>query len=158
MNAHVADRRWSLSVRLMIGAAVWSIGLLLTGLLLPVYDSSTSSADGITLTRQTLVENDGLSALVLILIPSLCCAAVAWAMLARRRDDPRWSTPGAWVAVGVVAVEAVLGILSIGAFILPVAIALALAVFVAPPWADVRRPAPRVPGDEPSGRELATGA
>lgn len=138
MNARVAARRWQVSIRLMAVAAVWSLGVLLVAVLLPVYGSSTTSSDGVTLTRQTLVQNHGVTALALVVIPLMSCAVVAWTMSARRRDDARWATPGAWVAVTVVVVEAVLGILSIGAFFIPVAIALAAAVRLSPPWADVR--------------------
>ena len=138
MNAQVAARRWGVAVRLMALAAVWSAGVLLVALLVPVYDSSTSSSDGITLIRQTLVQTHGATALVLVIVPLVACAVVARAMFVRRRDDARWSTPAAWVAIGVVATEAILGILSVGAFFIPVAIALAIAVRLAPPWADVR--------------------
>ena len=138
MNAHVAARRWGVAVRLMAMAAVWSLGVLLVALLLPVYDSSTTSSDGITLTRQTLVQNHGATALVLVIVPLIACAVVARAMVVRRRDDAQWSTPGAWAAIGVVVIEVILGILSVGAFFIPVAIALAIAVRLAPPWADVR--------------------
>ena len=138
MNAHVAARRWGVAVRLMAVAFIWSAGVLLAALLVPVYNGSTSSPDGVTLTRLTLVQDNGVTALLVVLIPVMACAFVAWAMIARRRDDARWSTPAAWTAVGVVVVVALLGILSVGAFFIPVAAALAVAVRIAPPWADVR--------------------
>lgn len=138
MNAQVAARRWGVAVRLMAVSAVWSAGVLLAALLLPVDNGNVDNGDGVTLTRITLVQDHGLTALVLVIVPLVACAVVARAMVARRRDDAPWSTPSAWGAVGVVVVEAILGILSVGAFFIPVAIALAVAVRLAPPWADVR--------------------
>jgi hypothetical protein len=50
----------------------------------------------------------------------------------RRRRSDAWSRPVAWGAIGLLALEAAAGILTIGAFILPVVILLILAVRLVP--------------------------
>jgi hypothetical protein len=160
MSPRVAARRWRTAVRLGIGALAWSVGLVLVALLLPVYGtSSASESDGVTLTHSTLVEVNGVRALVLMAIPALLTVVVLCAVRARRAGA-RWGGRVAWTAVGVLAAETLLGILTIGVFILPVVIVLAVAVRLAPGPASARgpaappAPAPRVP-DGPSGEPLA---
>jgi hypothetical protein len=132
MSAGTASRRWRTAVRLARAAVAWSAGLLLAALVLPVYSTSTASAtDGVTLTHSTLVQVNGARALVLMAVPVLMAVLVLLAIGARRRGA-RWGGPIAWAAVGVLAAECVLGILTIGAFILPAAVLLAAAVRLAP--------------------------
>ncbi|HZE04477.1 MAG TPA: hypothetical protein VE127_04585 [Solirubrobacteraceae bacterium] len=139
MSASVAERRWWLVLRLVAGSAVWSLGLVLVALLVPVDNGETLSArDGVTLTRETLIQSRGAGALALALAPLIACGLVAAAVLFRRRADARWAAPVAWTAVGGLAVVAVLGITSVGAFMLPVAVALAFGARLAPGWGDVR--------------------
>lgn len=134
MSPRVASRRWSVAVRLAAAALVWSAGLVLAAVLVPAYGSDTSSASGgLTLTSSTLLQSKGAGALVLVMIPALASLVVAFAMIYRRRNGARWSSPAAWTAIGVVTVEALLGVLSVGGFMLPVAILLALAVRLVPP-------------------------
>lgn len=129
----MASRRWHLAVRLNVVALVWSAGLVLAALLVPVYSQATASAgvDGVTLTQSTLLEVNGARALAVVAVPSLASVVVLWAVRARRHGA-RWGGPVAWVAVGVLTAEAVLGILTIGGFILPAVILLAAAVRLAP--------------------------
>lgn len=139
MSASVAERRWGLAVRLIAGGAVWSLGLALVAVLVPVYNGETVSAlNGVTLTRETLLQSRGVFGLALALAPLIVCGVVATGVALRRRDDARWGTPAAWTAVGGLSVVAVLGITSVGAFMLPVAVVLALGVRLAPGWGDVR--------------------
>jgi hypothetical protein len=134
MSPGVASRRWSLAVRLIAGALVWSIGLILAALVIPAYTTETSSqTNGVTLTSSTLLQDRGAGALVLIVIPVLVSLIVLIAMRFRHREDAAWSGRVAWTAIGVLAVESLLGIATIGAFMLPVAILLALSVRLVPP-------------------------
>lgn len=163
MSARVAARRWWLAVRLMTVAAIWSLGLLLAGVLVPAYDGSTVSADGVTLIRQTLVQNRGAWVLAVIAAPALASAVVAVAVTRRRRDDVAWGPAVAWTAIAVLVVVALLGITTLGAFMLPVAVVLAVSVRLAPGWGDVRaeptRPRERAAAAEDGHPgELATGA
>ena len=108
-------RRWRLAVRLNVVAVVWSAGLVLAGLLVPAYTSnSTSDLNGVTLTRSTLAQESGVRAMALVAVPLLACVVVLWA------------------GVGLVAIETLLGLLTIGVFILPATILLAFAVRLAP--------------------------
>ncbi|HWE15248.1 MAG TPA: hypothetical protein VG365_17115 [Solirubrobacteraceae bacterium] len=148
MNAEVAERRWWLAVRMTGAASVWSVGLFLAALLVPAYGRETSSPDsGVTLSQVTLIQSKGVWALVLVTVPVIASVLVAAAMVYRRRDDARWAAPAAWSAIGVLALIALLGITSVGAFMLPAAVLLAIGVRLAPGWGDVRaNPAPAHPG------------
>ena len=127
----MAARRWRAATRLGVVALVWSAGLVLAALLVPAYTSNTTSAvNGVTLTRSTLAQENGARAMALVAVPVLACIVVLWAMRARRAGA-RWGAAVAWAGVGLVALEALVGILTIGAFILPAAICLAAAVRLA---------------------------
>lgn len=56
---------------------------------------------------------------VAIRLPVGACLAVAIALWHRRRHAAAWSGPVAWAAVGVLAIESILAITSLGAFLLP---------------------------------------
>jgi hypothetical protein len=128
----MAARRWRVATRLGVVALVWSSGLVLAALFVPAYTSdSTSGVNGVTITRSTLAQENGARAIVLVAVPVLACIVVLWAIRARR-GGARWATPVAWAGVGLVAAEALVGILTIGAFILPAVILLAMAVPLAP--------------------------
>lgn len=134
----MAERRWQWAVRLTAAAGVCSLGLLLAALLLPTYSGNTTSDGVATLTQETLVQSQGLWALLVVAVPLIASGVVATALVRRRRDDARWAAPVAWSAVGALAVVAVLAITSVGGFMLFVAVLLALGVRVAPGWGDVR--------------------
>jgi hypothetical protein len=132
----MAARRWRVATRLGVIALVWSAGLVLAALLVPAYASnSTSELNGVTLTRSTLAQENGARAIVLVAAPVLACIVVLWAIRARRAGA-RWGAPVARAGVGLVAAEALVGILTIGVFILPAAILLAAAARLAPGPAD----------------------
>ena len=127
-------------MRLAVGALVWSAGLVLVALLAPLYStSSASESDGVTLTHSTLVQVNGDRALVLMAIPALASLVVLWAIRVRGAGA-RWAAVIAWTAVGALTAETLLGILTIGVFILPVVVLLAAAVRLTPAQA-VERPA-----------------
>jgi hypothetical protein len=133
LSAAVAERRWQLAIRLEGIAVIWSVGLVLAAALVPAYGTtSTSSVNGVTISSTTLVQSQGAWAMVLATIPALVSVTVVAAMLHRHRRNARWSGPVAWTAIGLLTIESLLGILSVGAFLLPAAILLALAVRVVP--------------------------
>lgn len=133
MSSRVASRRWALAVRLTVVALVWSVGLILAGLFVPVYGSDVSSpTNGLTLTSSTLLADKGVGAMVLVTIPALVSVIVLVAIRRRRQDRVAAAGRVAWVAISALTLESLLGILSIGAFMVPVAILLALAVRLAP--------------------------
>ena len=154
MSARVAERRWRLAVRLMVVAGVWALGLLIAATVVPTVDTQSGSpADGLNLNQITLVQSHGAWVLALVAAPVIAVAVVAAAIVYRRRDDARWSLPAAWTAVGVLTVVALLGITTVGAFMLPVAILLAAIVRLAPGWADVRAQPPAAPAPSVTGGE-----
>ncbi len=138
MSATRAERRWLWAVRMTAAAAVWSFGLLLAALLIPAYDGETTSQGVATLTRQTLVENQGGWALAVVAVPVIAAGVVAAGLVQRRRHDAGWAAPAAWSAIGILVLVALLAITSVGAFMVPAAGLLALAVRLAPGWGDVR--------------------
>jgi hypothetical protein len=125
-------RRRRVATRLGVIALVWSAGLVLAALLVPIYTSDTTSeVNGVTVTRSTLAQENGFRAVALLAVPVVACIVVLWAIRARRWGA-RWAAPVAWAGVALVAAEALVGILTIGALILPAAILLAAAVRLAP--------------------------
>jgi hypothetical protein len=150
MSARTASRRRQLAIRLNVGALVWSAGLVVAALVVPAYDSSETSAgvDGVTLTHATLVQVNGARALVVMAIPALVSAVALWAIRARRAGA-RWGAPVAWASVTVLAAETVVGILTIGVFILPATVLLVAAVRLAtgaPAGGEPARPGHGAPG------------
>lgn len=144
MSARVAERRWRLTIRLMVVAGVWALGLLIAATVVPTVNSQSGPATNTTLTEITVVQSHGAWVLALVAAPIIAVGLVAAAIVHRRRDDARWSLPAAWAVVGALTVVALLGITTVGAFMLPVAILLAVSVRLAPGWADVRaQPAAR---------------
>jgi hypothetical protein len=111
-------------MRLGACALVWSAGLVVAALVWPAYSTSASSHDGVTLGHATLVQVNGARALVLVAIPLVVSAAVLGTMRVRGAGT-RWARPAAWAAIGLLAVEALVGIMTIGLFIVPVPILLA---------------------------------
>jgi hypothetical protein len=114
------------ATRLGTAALVWSAGLILAALLWPAYSSSTTTADTVTLGHATLVQVNGARALVLVAIP-LVLSVVVLAAIRMRRAGVRFTGAVAWVAIGVLALECLVGIMTIGLFMAPVPILLALA-------------------------------
>ena len=117
-------------------AAAWSALLALGGsFLVPAYSSSSVSSSsvgpaGSRVTRtivtssQTLLQANGLRVLVLLALPLLAVGVVAFSL------RKRWVTgrpgPGvlAWTVSGFVGIVSLLGILTIGIVVLPVAVLL----------------------------------
>lgn len=128
MSPSVARNRWRLAVRLTCAAVVWSLGLVLAALLLPTYGGQTvSDSNGLTLTSATAVEVNGARALIIVTVPVVASLVVAWALYRRRSDGWRHSGRVAWAAIAILTAAALAGIASVGAFMLPAAILLALA-------------------------------
>ena len=128
----MAARRWRLAVRLNVVAVVWSAGLVLAGLLVPAYTSnSTSEVNGVTLTRSTLAQENGVRGMALIAVPLLVSCVVLWAIRARR-SGARWGGPLAGMAIALLTAEALVGFMTIGLFIVPAIVLLAVATRRAP--------------------------
>lgn len=105
---------------LAVLAFVWSVGLLAAALFAPAYGSTT------------LVEENGSGVLLVVAFPAVISAAV-WLALWRRctRGGPV-SGAVAWTCVSILVVFCLLGLASIGLFVIPVAVLLACATSVTP--------------------------
>jgi hypothetical protein len=117
----------------LVLAAVWSIALMALALVAPVYSGETGSAtmaeDGTVTTSATsstatMVQVNGAYVLVLLAIPLVITGLVA--LLLRFRGRPA-ALIGAWVLTGLLGAFCVLGLMSIGLFIVPVVLGLVVA-------------------------------
>lgn len=119
-------------VWLLGSAAIWSVGLVVAGLVVPLYSTSSSTAvngsTGSTGSIQvragpsaTLLQVNGMKVLVLLGIPLAVVVLVAGALRLRRRHLARWPGFVAWTLAGVLDCFAILGLMTIGPFVAPVA-------------------------------------
>jgi hypothetical protein len=130
----------------MAAALVWSLGLVVAAVLVPAYGGQTvSDSRGLTLTSATLVQVNGAKVLIPVVIPAVTSLVVILSLRRRRTTGERWTEIVAWTAVGLLAVVALLGILSIGAFMIPVAVLLALSIRLVPPPQRGRSTRPTAP-------------
>ena len=112
-------------------AAVWGAGLLVAAVTVPVYavESGGTARGGGLLTSSgsaTLVEVNGPGVLIVAAAPLLATVLVAVLLSAQTRR--RAARVAAWAPVGLLAGLAVLGLATVGVFLLPVVVALAVAV------------------------------
>ena len=76
MSPEVATRRRRLGLRLAAAALIWSLGLLFTALVVPLYNGQTTSdANGLTLSTATYVQRFGVWTLVPLVLPALAAIA-----------------------------------------------------------------------------------
>lgn len=117
----------------LVAAALWSVGLVVGALTVPLYSTATVRAGstggaGSTATAATLVEVNGWWGLVLASLPLVACVLVGALLLGSRA---RAATIAALVVVGLLGLLTVLSLLSIGLFLAPAVAALGVAVLVA---------------------------
>jgi hypothetical protein len=149
-TAERRERRNRLASRLILVAAAWSLGLLIAASVLPVYNGeSISNTAGVTFTSTTLVASQGAWVLIPAVIPLLLCGVVWLGVRRERTRGDRLGARGAWVAIGLLGVFALLAILSIGGFVIPAMILLARAVVLTTPPPSPAAAAPRAPDPAP---------
>lgn len=112
-----------------LAAVGWSFLLVLGALLLPFYQtgSSTLSASGRYIsatTTSTLFAADGYYALILVGVPLLLSALCFTSLRAANGSYLRRSFVAVWMSVGIVWLECLFGLMSIGLFLIPVAVLL----------------------------------
>ncbi len=96
---------------LLPAAGVWSAGLIAAALLV----------------TPSLVQVNGAKVLVPVGAPLAVVVLVAVALAVARRRPWRWPTVVAWVLAGILDCLALVGMLTIGVFVLPAAIAVTMA-------------------------------
>lgn len=118
------DVRTGARVALVVATAL-SIGLLVWAFTFPAYEGLQTRGGITTSSTRTLIEENGLGALVPVLVPLAVTVLTGLLLLQVREPLGRI---GAWALVAVLAVFAVAAMFSIGMYVLPVVIALAVAV------------------------------
>lgn len=109
----------------LLGAALWGLGLVVAGFLVPAYQSTEMSSSGeLTHSTETFVGVNGPGTVVVLAVPFLVTLLVASALLARSR---RAALPFAWALTALLAVFNLVGMLTVGVFVLPVTAALVVA-------------------------------
>jgi hypothetical protein len=152
------ERRNRVAIHLTLAAAIWSFGLVIAAVALPVYETTTTtSVAGTTFINTTLVAGQGAWVLIPVLVPLVITGGVALALRRRRAGAGVRHSQIAWASVGLLVVFSLLSILSIGGFVLPVALLLGRATMLtrprdAPPGETTparTAPAPTPPPDAP---------
>ncbi len=119
---------------LVVLAAVWSVGLVVAGAVVPAYDSSTttitstSTPGSVPRTHQvaahqttaTLLAVNGPKVLVLLALPLLATVIVAGLLAWEHSRGRPGAVVAAWVVTALVGLVAQAGILTVGSFVLPV--------------------------------------
>jgi hypothetical protein len=104
--------------RLIVAAFVWSVGLIVVSLLVPVYGTDSDVSVGSAPAEQpdTLYEVNGAGSVALMASPGFV-TVVTWLLLAR-------TSQAAWLPIGALGAVAVLALMSIGVFLIPVVLLL----------------------------------
>jgi hypothetical protein len=123
--------RWAFALTGL--ASLWSIGLIVAAVLVPVYSSQTVSLHGgATTSSSTLVEVNGAGVLIPVSVPA-AVAFLVWIALRRKcTGGGRVSGYVAWSSIGILVALGVLAIPSVGLLVLPVAGLLAGAAGLTP--------------------------
>jgi len=99
----------------LVLAALSSLGLVVAGFAVKSYSSSNGPS-------LTLVQENGLKVLAPLSLPFVAVVVVALALWHRRRARRRGVGVLVWIVFGLLALLVVLGALTIGPFIAPIAI------------------------------------
>lgn len=135
-----------LSSAAWLSGVAWSIGLIVFFMYAPVYDTASTTLSGETVHgTETLMDENGRGALVVLVVPLVIALLVGVALLLRSHRGAMWI---AWGLTGILAVFNGLALLSIGIAVVPVTATLILACATAP----------TTPGDQPSMPSAARAA
>lgn len=108
----------------LLGAAAYALLVVVSGFVVPVYESSSGSSSGYPTTgSDTLVGVNGAGVVIVLVIPlivSLLVGAALW-------QGTRLARAFAWTLTGLMVVLNLLAMLSVGIFFLPITVALIVA-------------------------------
>jgi hypothetical protein len=119
-------------------AIAWSSALIVLALVLHQPTSTSGDVGSYEpvgtrlITSMTLVQENGPKVLIPVGLPLVLSLCVAMLMLSHYRRRPL-ANAGVWVCAGLLLALSLLGILSVGLFILPVAVFVVLAAAYASP-------------------------
>jgi hypothetical protein len=122
-------------------AAVWSLLLILAGFVVKAY--SGTSTGGVAVPSTTLVHQNGLKVVFILLIPLVGVTIVAATLWYRHRAHKRCVGILGWIVVTLIGFLVLLGAFTVGPFIAPVAIFLLVAAL-------------RTQGNSPSRQDATT--
>ncbi|MFZ5846547.1 MAG: hypothetical protein ACOYX5_04095 [Actinomycetota bacterium] len=109
----------------LLGAAAWGLGLVVAGFKVPVYQSESVPSSGeLTQSAEAMAAVNGPGILVVLAVPALITLLLGSALLLRARPG---ALPVAWALTALLAVFNLLGMLTIGIFVVPVTAALVVA-------------------------------
>ena len=113
----------------LVVAGLWSLVIIVAGFTLPVYASESGSSSGVvTDGSRTIVGVNGPVAIIVVCVPLLATLLVWGTLVLRARLHTRAAAPVAWLLVGMLAVFTLMSIVSIGVAVVPVTLALVVAV------------------------------
>lgn len=115
-------------------AGLWTAVLFVGAATVPAYSGfsttvTSAGAQSTTWTSATLLQENGTWVFVLLAVPAVAVLLTAGLLIIEPRH--RWAGWAAWVPVGLVSVLTLLGMLTIGVFLLPVGALLGAAVLTA---------------------------
>ncbi|MCW2795929.1 MAG: hypothetical protein JWM79_1426 [Nocardioides sp.] len=108
----------------LCGAVLWSVGLIIGGYTVPVYDVSGGHGRHHTVGHATLVGENGNGVLIALALPLAITVVVGTLLMLSRRP---WALISAGSLTAVLAFVNLLAMLTIGIFIVPVTAALVIA-------------------------------
>jgi hypothetical protein len=137
MRRSAEETRGRRAFALTATAFLWCVGLLLAALVVPVYGGTqtTGGPGGASVTTNpsaTLVGENGLGILLVVAVPALVTALVWIALHDQCSRGRRSSGYLAQGLIGLLAAFCLLAALSIGLFLLPVALLLGCAATLTP--------------------------
>lgn len=112
------------SVALLL-AAVWGLGLIVAGFVVPMYRTTSESTTGeVTYGRDTLVGVNGPGVMAVLAVPLVVTVLVGCALMLRAH---RGALLAAWTLTVMLAMFTLLAMMSIGFLVVPVTAALIVA-------------------------------
>jgi hypothetical protein len=124
--------RWAFALTVL--ACAWGLALIAAAMLVPVYSSQATYAPGAmsAMASATLVQVNGPGVLIAAAVPALLASAASVALHRRCTKGGRAGGFVAWSLTWILFALCVVGIASIGIFVLPVPALLAAAAALTP--------------------------
>jgi hypothetical protein len=113
---------------LTLGALGWSVAVVVAAMVVPAYSGSGVTSTGATFTTSaTLVGENGAGVLAVVTLPAVATLLVWGALHRYCSRGSAWARPAAWALIGLIGLLCLVGVMTIGIFLLPVAVLLGCA-------------------------------